>query len=40
LHDKPLRLITAMKIEPGDNSPTLRAAITVIYFRYVEDSGE
>jgi Tfp pilus assembly protein PilO len=37
LHDSPRRLVMAMKIEPIDDTGTLRAALTVIDFRYIED---
>ena len=40
LHGTPQRLVTAMKIEPIDHSDTVRAAITVIYFRYIEEPDE
>ncbi len=36
LRDAPLRSVTAMNIEPVDNAVELRAALTLEYFRYVE----
>ncbi len=37
LRDDPLRSITAMDIAPVDNAVELRAALTLTYFRYIEE---
>lgn len=37
LRDDPLRSVTAMNIAPVDNAVELRAALTLTYFRYIEE---
>jgi Tfp pilus assembly protein PilO len=37
LRDDPLRSVTAMNIAPVDNAIELRAALTLTYFRYIEE---
>jgi Tfp pilus assembly protein PilO len=37
LRDAPLRSVTAMNVAPVDNAVELRAALTLTYFRYIEE---